>query len=65
MREEANVRVSGEREASLPKRGHAAEKEKSNRRQHVRFVVRGNAKGRVTSVYDAHILNISLGGGLD
>jgi hypothetical protein len=28
MREEANVRVSGEREASLPKRGHAAEKEK-------------------------------------
>ncbi len=64
MGEEDNVRVSGEHDASLPRRGHAAEKEKSNRRQHARFVVRGNAKGRVTTVYDAHILNISLGGAL-
>ncbi|MFQ5803294.1 MAG: PilZ domain-containing protein [Candidatus Methylomirabilales bacterium] len=58
------MRVSGEHEASLPKRGHAAEKGRSNRRQHARFVVRGKVEGRVTSVYDAHILDISLGGAL-
>ena len=40
------------------------EKQKSNRRHHARFVVRGQIQGRVTSVYDAHILNISLGGAL-
>lgn len=56
--------VSGEHPAALPKRGGPAEKERSNRRQHARFVVRGNVKGRVTSVYDVHILNISLGGAL-
>ena len=36
----------------------------SDRRQHARFVVGGWTKGRVTSIYDARILDISPGGSL-
>lgn len=35
-----------------------------DRRQHGRFVVGGGTKGRVTSIYDARILDISPGGSL-
>ena len=35
-----------------------------DRRQHARFVVGGGTKGRVTSIYDARILDISPGGSL-
>lgn len=35
-----------------------------DRRQHARFVVGGRAKGRVTAIYDARILDISTGGSL-
>lgn len=38
------------------------EKEKAERRRHPRFVVGGKAKARVTAVYDASLLDISLGG---
>lgn len=61
-REEGNVRVSNNHEPSFPRGGGATEKGNSNRRHHARFVVREKFLGRVTSVYDATILNISLGG---
>lgn len=37
-------------------------KEKSEKRRHPRFVVGGKAKARVTAVYDASLVDISLGG---
>ena len=64
MREEDTVRASSTHDAPFPKRGSAAAKDSPSQRQHARFVVRGQVKGRVTSVYEAYILNISLGGAL-
>ncbi len=42
----------------------AVEKRGAERRQHSRFVVGGRAKGRVTAVYEASLLDLSLGGAL-
>lgn len=56
--------MTGARPARVVNELRAREKDNSNRRHHARFVVRGNFKGRVTAVYDANILNISLGGAL-
>jgi len=41
----------------------AVEKRRSERRQCSRFLVGGRAKGRVTAVYEASLLDLSLGGG--
>ena len=51
-------------EASLPIRDVAEEEETLGRRKHARFLVKGGAKGRVAVVWDAVLLNISLGGAL-
>jgi len=40
----------------------AAHRSGSDRRRYPRFVIGGRAKGRVTSVYEASLLDISLGG---
>ncbi|MFQ5848203.1 MAG: PilZ domain-containing protein [Candidatus Methylomirabilales bacterium] len=40
------------------------ERKRPERRQYPRFVVGGRTKGRVTAVYEASLLNISLGGAL-
>jgi len=63
MNEEDTVRASSTHDAFFSKRA-VATKGVSPQRQHARFVVRGKVKGRITSVYDAYILNISLGGAL-
>jgi len=42
----------------------AVEKGRPERRQYSRFLVGGRAKGRVTAVYDASLLDLSLGGAL-
>ncbi|KRT69235.1 MAG: hypothetical protein XU15_C0012G0046 [candidate division NC10 bacterium CSP1-5] len=42
----------------------AVEKSGSERRQYSRFLVGGRAKGRVTAVYEASLLDLSLGGAL-
>lgn len=64
MNEEDTVRASSTHDAFFSKRGAVAAKGASPQRQHARFVVRGKVKGRITSVYDAYILNIGLGGAL-
>ena len=51
-------------EAPIPVREDAQEEESLGRRQHARFVVKGGAKGRVAVVWDAVLLNLSLGGAL-
>ena len=51
-------------EASVPIREVAKEEQELGRRKHPRFVVKGGAKGRVAAVWDAVLLNISLGGAL-
>ncbi len=51
----------------MPRRhpqGLAVKKEKSEKRRHTRFVVGGKTKARVTAVYDASLVDISLGGAL-
>ncbi|MEE9182740.1 MAG: PilZ domain-containing protein, partial [candidate division NC10 bacterium] len=53
--------AGAEPEAAKPT---APDRKGSNRRQHARFVVGGGTKGRVTSIYDARILDISPGGSL-
>jgi hypothetical protein len=40
------------------------EKGRPERRQHSRFLVGGRAKGRVTAVYEASLVDLSLGGAL-
>jgi c-di-GMP-binding flagellar brake protein YcgR len=42
----------------------AVEKRQPERRQYSRFLVGGRAKGRVTAVYEASLLDLSLGGAL-
>jgi hypothetical protein len=61
--------ADGKAAESAALEGMAAEQEAANRgarerRQHARFVVGGRAKGRVTAIYDARILDISPGGSL-
>lgn len=57
--------VIAQDEASLPIREVAEEEEETlGRRKHARFAVKGGAKGRVAVVWDAVLLNISLGGAL-
>jgi len=51
-------------EASVSIREVAKEEQELGRRKHRRFVVKGEAKGRVAGVWDAVLLNISLGGAL-
>ncbi|MFQ5989673.1 MAG: PilZ domain-containing protein [Candidatus Methylomirabilales bacterium] len=51
-------------EASLPITEVAEEEQSLGRRKHARFAVKGGAKGRVAVVWDAVLLNISLGGAL-
>jgi hypothetical protein len=42
----------------------AVENSRTERRQHTRFLVGGRAKGRVTAVHEASLLDLSLGGAL-
>lgn len=42
----------------------AVEKSRTERRQYSRFLVGGRAKGRVTAVYEASLVDLSLGGAL-
>ena len=40
------------------------EKKGAERRRHPRFVVGGKTKGRMTAIYDASLVDISLGGAM-
>jgi len=51
-------------QVSVPIREVAKEEQELGRRKHPRFVAKEGAKGRVASVWDAVLLNISLGGAL-
>ena len=51
-------------EVSDPIREVAKEELTLGRRKHARFVVKGEAKGRVAVIWDAVLLDISLGGAL-
>lgn len=51
-------------EAPIPIREVAKEEESLERRKHARFAVKGGAKGRVAAVWDAVLLDLSLGGAL-
>ncbi len=51
-------------EMPTPIREVEKEEESLGRRKHARFVVKGGAKGRVAVVWDAVLLNLSLGGAL-
>ena len=51
-------------EVSAPIREVAKEEQTLGRRKHARFVVKGEAKGRVSVIWDAVLLDISLGGAL-
>jgi hypothetical protein len=51
-------------EVSDPIREVAKEEQTLGRRKHARFVVKGGAKGRVAVVWDAVLLDISIGGAL-
>lgn len=61
---EPEVSVIVPDEASLPVREVAKEEKTLGRRKHARFAVKGGAKGRVAVVWDAVLLNLSLGGAL-
>jgi hypothetical protein len=55
---EIETLLTPEQEAEL--RDHKS----ATRRQYARFFVGGKAKGRVTAIYDAVVLNLSIGGSL-
>ncbi len=56
--------VAAPDQVSVPIREAAKEEQKPGQRKYPRFVVKGGAKGRVAAVWDAVLLNISLGGAL-
>jgi hypothetical protein len=55
---EIETLLTPEQEAEL------RDQESATRRQYARFFVGGKAKGRVTAIYDAVVLNLSVGGSL-
>lgn len=63
---QAAAEASPEIETSLTPEQEAElrDQESATRRQYARFLVGGKAKGRVTAIYDAVIVNLSIGGSL-
>jgi hypothetical protein len=55
---EVEIQLTPEEEAAL------RDQREATRRQYARFLVGGKAKGRVTAIYDAVVVNISIGGSL-
>ena len=55
---EIETLLTPEQEAEL------RDEKSATRRQYARFFVGGKAKGRVTAIYDAVVLNLSIGGSL-
>ena len=55
---EIETLLTPEQEAEL------RDEKSATRRQYARFFVGGKAKGRVTAIYDAEVLNLSIGGSL-
>jgi len=62
---QAAAEASPEIETLTPEQEAELRDQKSaTRRQYARFFVGGKAKGRVTAIYDAVVLNLSIGGSL-
>ncbi|MGH7351283.1 MAG: PilZ domain-containing protein [Candidatus Methylomirabilales bacterium] len=62
---QAAAKASPEIETLTPEQEAELRDQKSaTRRQYARFLVGGKAKGRVTAIYDAVVLNLSIGGSL-
>ncbi|MGH7479270.1 MAG: hypothetical protein ACREJ8_06745, partial [Candidatus Methylomirabilales bacterium] len=62
---QAAAEASPEIETLTPEQeAELRDQESATRRQFARFFVGGKAKGRVTAIYDAVVLNLSIGGSL-